>query len=227
MNDFTRITCPGCTRTLNVPAEAIGKYVSCPDCRAYFNIPRNEDGSAGTPAPVPSGRKVLAVPKELFGPALAVLFFGIAGTLVNGYLSLMFTFKPGSDLDVAQMRVAQLRFSGNLAESKRNASVPEEERPKLPPADAPLAPEEEALAMAWAPSMRPVHIFGTVMSVLTLIGGICLITGRYYWLAVLGCVAAAVNVDPFCCIPGGIAGIWGLLMLVRDDARRHFGRRPR
>ena len=206
------IPCPGCDRTLNVPPAAAGHSVSCPHCGATFHLPAR------------LGRKVLSVPKQLFGPALALILFGMAGLLVNGYLSLMFAFQPGSDHEFARTRVKQVRTAGVLAEAKKNANIPEDEREELPAAEAPLSPEEEALAVAWTPNMRPLHLFGTFASSLTLSAGVCLLAGRYYWLAVIGCIAAWLNVDPICCIPGGLAGVWGLLMLVRDDARGHFRR---
>ncbi|MCZ2341734.1 MAG: hypothetical protein LC104_08045 [Bacteroidales bacterium] len=217
-----RIMCPHCQQTLAIPSEAVGRSVSCTECQGAFHIPRNADGSPGVPVRPTPGRKVLAVPKQLFGPALALLLFGLAGTLVNGYLSLMFAFKPGSDLEFARMRVLQIRAAGALAETKRNANVPEDQQEKLLGPDAPLTPEEEALAEAWTPSMRPIHLIGTLTSIFTLIGGLCLLTGRSFSLAILGCLVSVVNVDPICCIPAGLAGLWGLLMLVRDDARAHF-----
>lgn len=221
----SRIVCPQCRQTLEIPPEAVGRSVSCTECRARFHIPRNDDGTPGEPALPAPGRKVLAVPKQLFGPALALLLFGLAGTLVNGYLSLMFAFKPNSDLEFARMRVMQIRAAGVLAETKRNANVPEDQRDELPDTEAPLSPEEEALAQAWMPSMRPIHLIGTLTSALTLLGGYCLLTGRSYGLAILGCFVSVVNVDPICCIPSGLAGLWGLLMLVRDESRPHFGRK--
>jgi hypothetical protein len=44
----------------------------------------------------------------------------------------------------------------------------------------------------------------------------------------LGCFAAALNVNELgCCFPGALAGIWGILMLVRDEGRRYFRIAPR
>jgi hypothetical protein len=63
------------------------------------------------------------------------------------------------------------------------------------------------------------------VSAVTFLGGVAILRGRGPWLAFLGCAAAVVNVNHLCCLPGAIAGVWGILALSRDDVRAHF-RRP-
>jgi hypothetical protein len=53
---------------------------------------------------------------------------------------------------------------------------------------------------------------------------VAMVLGRGYWLAMAGCVAAALCVNPCCCVPGFVAGLWGFLMLVRDEGQRYFAR---
>ena len=219
----TQICCPVCQSPLAVPAEAYDQPVRCPHCQATFEV--GADVDASSPRVVLRRSRVLTIPKSLFGPALALVFFGLAGTLVNGYLSLKFTFQPGADREFARARVSQIRTAGILAEAKDQARDQAAPRGDLPSADAPLSPAEEALAEAWAPSMRPIHLGGLISSLLTLTGAICILWGRHYTLAILGCFTSALNVDPICCVPGGIAGIWGFLMLIRDEGHRHFSQR--
>ena len=79
---------------------------------------------------------------------------------------------------------------------------------------------------AWATRMKSVHTASTVTSLLAALSGFCILRGRWYWVALFGCVAAMTTVGQACCIPGTIAGLWGILALVRDDGRAHFGIRP-
>jgi hypothetical protein len=54
-------------------------------------------------------------------------------------------------------------------------------------------------------------------------GGLSIATRRNYRFAKFACVLAALNFPHLCCIPGAIAGLWGLLMLSSDEGREHFG----
>ena len=53
-------------------------------------------------------------------------------------------------------------------------------------------------------------------------GGLSMTRRRNYRLAQVACVLAAVNVAHGCCIPGALAGLWGMLMLSSDEGREHF-----
>jgi hypothetical protein len=70
--------------------------------------------------------------------------------------------------------------------------------------------------------MVPLHWASTAVSALAFLGGVAILRGRWYPLAVAGCVAAILNVNHLCCLPGAVAGVWGLMALVRDDVRAHF-----
>ena len=37
-------------------------------------------------------------------------------------------------------------------------------------------------------------------------------------------VLASLNFVHACCVPGALAGVWGLLMLGSDEGREHFAR---
>jgi hypothetical protein len=63
-----------------------------------------------------------------------------------------------------------------------------------------------------------------VASVLALLGGLSIALRWNYRIAQIGCVGAAVNLNMCCCIPGGVAGVWGLVMLASQEGREHFGR---
>ena len=54
------------------------------------------------------------------------------------------------------------------------------------------------------------------------LGGLSIALGWNYRLAQVGCVAAALNFTHLCCVPGAIAGLWGMLMINSDEGRAHF-----
>ena len=57
-----------------------------------------------------------------------------------------------------------------------------------------------------------------------LVGGICIVRGRFYYLALFCCLVAMLNFNHLCCIPGLVVGLWGILSLARDEVRPHFDR---
>ncbi|MBY0460296.1 MAG: hypothetical protein K2V38_23515, partial [Gemmataceae bacterium] len=61
-------------------------------------------------------------------------------------------------------------------------------------------------------------------SVVVFLGGLSIALRRRYRLAQVGCVVAALNFPHLCCVPGALAGLWGLLMLNSDEGREHFAR---
>lgn len=208
---------------LNVPESAVGGPAHCPHCKTNFQIPANPDGSPGEPVVSTGQRLMLKVPDLLIGPAFGLIAAGAIGAAVNGLLLTIFLIRPGADKDYAMSQVLLLRTGGLFAEAREAARDPDKELPE--PDLEELAREEaenEAVAEAWATYMVPVHAAFLPISLLAFAGGIAMLTSRYYWLAVLGCFAAMINLNNMCCIPGGISGLWGLLVLIRDDGRACF-----
>jgi hypothetical protein len=224
MPDY-QITCHGCGKPLHVPAAAAGKTGYCPYCQAAFLLPVNPDGTPGPPRPV---RRWPGVPRPLVIPGFGLLMLGLAGTLVNGYLAARLSLEPGFDLNYARGRVREVRS----IEAMSGGTRPSDDWPHAPLAAAAGAAAatdradraDEELAAAWAPATRPVHAASAAVSLVELLGGIAILRGRWYPLALVGCVAAAVNVNHLCCLPGAVAGLWGLAALARDDVRAFFKR---
>ncbi len=229
------ITCPGCGRTLGVPPSAVGRPAHCPHCRATFDLPANPDGTPGAPVPR-RARPKLNIPRPLFVPAVGLILLGVAGTFVGGTLAVRFATVAGADHDYARALVRQIR---GIDAADRAGRPTDAEWPQLPHAavlgaamtaganDVLERVKDDRLAAAWGPSVSSVNQVSLVLSVVTLAGGVALAAGRFYWLALVGCVAAAVNVNHLCCIPGAMLGGWGFLNLVRDEGRAYFGIRPR
>src|SRR5579885_3397650 len=222
-------TCPGCGRPLHVPADAVGKPAHCPHCRAGFVIPAGPGGAPGEPRL--TARRRPPLPRPLVVPAFGLLMLGLAGTLVNGYLSARFVLQPGFDRQYALTQVRQVRSIEALPGGRPADDWPHAPRAAAGGAAAAVATIEaaedladEQLADVWTPSMKPVHFASTAISALAALGGLAILRGRFYPLAILGCAAAVVNVNHLCCLPGALLGVWGLLALARDDVRAHFKR---
>ena len=224
-----RIDCPGCARPLNFPADALDKPVHCPHCPADFTVPANADGSAGLPRLKP--RRGATVPRIVFGPALGLLLLGGTGLFVNGYLAYQFATDPGSDLRYAKILTRNVQAIEATSRPERT----DDAWHQLPFAalfgaatalgsnDVLEGAKADELAIAWRAGVVPVNTTSLILSLLTTAGAMCAFTGRGYWLAILGCLAAAVNVNHLCCIPGACLGAWGVLSLARDEGRAHFG----
>lgn len=232
----TLLPCPGCGRALGLPTDALGKPLNCPHCGAAFHVPRGPDGTPGVALPgVPKSRFGAGLPRGFVVPALALLMLGFAGVFVDGYLSYLFATRPNAEYDYAYSRVIEARSIQSMGDTNPAASDDWEQIAPASVGGCALAVSageilEDAanvkLAKAWQPSVAPASRYSLAASSLAVLGGFCMLRGRFYWLAIAGCVAAIANVNHLCCIPGGVAGVWGILSLVRDDGRLHFGIRP-
>ncbi|HET6572630.1 MAG TPA: hypothetical protein VFG68_03430 [Fimbriiglobus sp.] len=212
-----QITCPGCGKPLHVPAAAVGKLARCPHCRAALRLPADPGAS---PELVRTGP---AIPRILFIPAFGLLVLGLAGTLVNAYLAARMSLETGFARDFARGRVREVRsaesMSGAMSKPTGWSDAP---GAAVGGAAAVVAAEEEAdekLAAAWARGMTPLHWASAAVSAVVLLGGVAALRGRWLPVAVAGCVAAILNVNHLCCLPGAVVGVWGLLALARDDVR--------
>jgi hypothetical protein len=232
----TLIPCPACGRTLGLPADAVGKPLNCPHCAAAFHVPR---GTGGLPGPITAGvpprRFATDLPRGLLIPAIALLMIGFAGVLVDGYLSFRFATQPNATRDYALGRAVEARSILGMGDAKETASERWGHATHAAAAGAALTlaagnfiddDADARLAAAWAPSVARASWLSLAASVLAAAGGACMLSGRFYWLALAGCVAATLNVNHLGCVPGGIAGVWGILTLVRDEGRLHFGITP-
>jgi hypothetical protein len=206
------ISCPACNHLLRVPFDWLGQPVQCPECKVMFRAPvRAGDGFT---KPELISRAVPAVsspPKRLDAmlllPAFGLLFCGAAGVIVNGMLTYRFLADPDGSKQYIQNQLANFRNSGFGVDD------PPEDRERL----------DEERAAKTARAMRWVLPLFAGVSTLVFLGGLSIALGWSLRLAQVGCVAAAINVPHLCCVPGSIAGLWGLLMLNSDEGRAHFG----
>ena len=232
MSEFV-ITCPtrSCGRPLKLPADAVAQPLSCPHCRTPIRVILGPDG---TPASVTAPDRLLRVPRRLLVPGFGLLILGVAGAFVNGYVAVDCFANPGGAREHAARYVQEF----NNLDKQLNFNKPRKKDDEASDHELFMAAAgggagatvligvENAITEAWATRMKSVHTASALTSLFAAVSGWCILRGRWYRVALLGCVAAMTTVGQACCIPGTIAGLWGILALVRDDGRAHFGIRP-
>ncbi|MCS7021799.1 MAG: zinc-ribbon domain-containing protein [Gemmataceae bacterium] len=209
------IRCPACHHLLRVPMEWLGAAVQCPECQARFRAPvRQGDhlsepellaGPVGASCSSPSG--TAAADPALWLPAYGLIVCGLAGLIINLFLTWRLFHDPVAARAYVQQQIERLRDWGF------GNDEPEEER-------ADRDEQRTDLAMRHLPWIVPTC---TVAAALALAGGVSIALRWNYRLAQLGCVAAALNLVGLCCLPGALVGLWGLLLLQSDEGREHFG----
>lgn len=209
------IACPACKHLVRVPLDWLGTEVQCPECKARFRAPVRVGGkltaaellahAAAPAAPKPRARPDVM----LMLPAFGLLLCGAVGAIVNGWLLVFVLTDPAGARQWAAAQTDAVRKMGLGAP----APAPEG------PADA-GAREAEALLrqLKW---ILPASLLA---SATVFLGGLAIVFRRSYRLAQVACVLAALNVAHLCCVPGAVAGLWGLLMLGSAEGREHFGR---
>jgi hypothetical protein len=226
-----QITCPlsNCRKPLRVPEAAFAKQMSCPHCNTRIGLSRNADGTPGTPEALGSRYRV---PRMFLVPGFALLILSVASLFSNGYVALTCLRDPNFAVEQARLQVSALRNTERLAgpndtQAKITDPTPQDLFAALAGQGARIAEQlhqDERLAQSWAPSVGPIHWAFVGVSTLMFLGAVAILTGRFYWLAWLGSIAAILNLNNACCMPGAIVGIWAMLMLARDEGRAHFKR---
>ena len=228
----TVITCPHapCGQALRLPLDAIGRPISCPHCRTSIGVTLGDDGQPTAPVVLRAGPRL---PRMLLVPAVALLVLGIAGTFANGYIAADAATRPGADMEQARRQVGDLNNLDEMSGPKDSKKAKPEEPTAIDliavvggqaAAAGVIEVRNETIARTWAPWVVPVNGTFAGVSLFVALGGLLILRGRGYWFALLACLAAMLNVNHACCFPGTVAGLWGILMLVRDDGRKHFGK---
>lgn len=207
------ISCPACNHLLRVPLDLLGVQVQCPECRAMFRAPVR-DGAGGLtaaelisrPAGAAGGPGSRRLDPMLLLPAFGLMFCGAAGVIVNALLAYQFLADPDGSRAYVRNQVTVLRQYGVGKDD--------------PPAEQDRLDDERAASAAR--TLRWVLPVFVGVSAVAFVGGLSVALRWNYRVAQLGCVAALLNVPHFCCVPGGVAGVWGLLMLGSEEGRAHF-----
>jgi hypothetical protein len=206
------IACPACKHVVRVPLDWLGAQVQCPECKALFRAPVRIDGKLTepelisrptTPPPATAPRKLDAM---LLLPAFGLLFCGVAGAIVNAVFLYTFQTTPGGAHEWAKGQMPALRKFGLGT-------------PGPPETEAERNEQDAAQLARFNSWVVPISL---AISVVVFAGGVSMVWRRNYRLAQVACVLAALNIAHGCCVPGALAGLWGLLMLGSDEGREHF-----
>ena len=240
-----RITCPNraCGQPLNLPSDAVGQPLSCPHCRSSLHVSLTPEGSVESITMAVAGWRV---PRQYFVPGLALLMVGLTAMVMNGYLAARCYSDDRFALEYARNRARDLRNGQELNFNTNEDNPTDDEKTKeakkkkreakeatadelfgalagSAAAYAVPANADEMTGQMWAPWIYPSRFVAMALGAFSALGGYCMLRGRGYLIACAGCIAAILNVNELaCCVPGALAGIWGILMLVRDDGRRYF-----
>ncbi len=208
------ISCPACRHSVRVPESLLGEAVRCPSCKSYFTAPtRDAEGRLGEaellaePPPFDSDRETdrpeRRPPKNadaLFLPAIFLLLIGVLGSAVNGYRAYQAISNP------ELLKNQALEMQKKLAESFKI---------EFKEQDAKLGTD-----------ILPLVVIGAfLVSLLPLFGAMCMMSTRFYPVAMIGSFAAIINIANCICLLGAPVGIYCLIKLFDPDARSLF-RRP-
>jgi len=213
--------------------ETIGQPMSCPHCATAIAFRQSDDGTMWLPEAIGSKWRV---PRMLLVPGFALLLLGVASSFANGYVAIDSLVRPEAALEHARRQVAGLQetqlltiFSSGGKKKESGDASPQEQFAAVAGQAARIdfeKGEDEKLAMAWSNRIFGVNAVFLLISLVMFAGSLCILSGKGYSLAIIGCIAAAANINNACCLPGFIVGAWGLLMLIRDEGRLHFGLKP-
>jgi len=229
----TVIICPHapCGKSLRMPLDAIGQPLSCPYCRTAIGVALGDDGRPTAPVVLRVGARL---PRMLLVPAVALLVLGTAGVFANGYIAADAAARPGADIEQARRQVGDLNNLDEMSGPKDTKKAKPNEEPTAidliavvggqAAATGVVEVRNDAIARAWAPWVVPINSIFAGVSLFVALGGFLILRGHGYWFALLACFAAVLNFNHACCFPGAIVGLWGILTLVRDDGRKHFGK---
>lgn len=200
------IFCPACRHKLSIPEELMGQPVQCPECRSTFVGPPLAPGS-------PDDR---GMPRERSGP-----YFGspeefnppprrdeagdsnyAALTMVAG-LAMVAVSGLGLLVNGLKLLVA---FSPQLLRLATQNN---------PMGAMPAGVDVKSLFLIMG------FIFGMV-SVVSLAGGLAMIRRRGYALAMLGSLAAIINIGDCCTFASPLVGVPALILLFLPAVRESF-----
>jgi hypothetical protein len=207
------ISCPACKHLLRVPLDWLGQEVQCPECEALFKAPIKIGDQLTAAELISRPKSVVANERKkldamLLLPAFGLMLCGVVGALANGGVLLKLTFEKDGGREWAKNLLLEMKKRGLIA-----PGPPENEDQRI---------EQDAGRLLsicrWGLSLSLVVSLGVFL------GGLSIALQWNYRLAQLGCVLAIINVVHACCIPGTVAGLWGLLMLNSEEAREHFGK---
>ncbi|HXD85564.1 MAG TPA: hypothetical protein VN641_03665 [Urbifossiella sp.] len=207
MPDTEVITCPACQHALRVPTDWLGTTVECPECRATFTAPRREGEFLtdpvllSSPPPERTGRKsggaILGI------PAIGLMLVGLVSIAMNAYILVAIARNP-VQFEMQKKADAEQIMKQLVGQNPQGGNAP---------------------AMSWQ-AYAGMAGWGAFCAAASFVAGLGMLLRRWLWLARIGSVLSFLNVGNCCCVPGGICGLWALILLLGPDARDRFSSGP-
>jgi hypothetical protein len=208
MPDTEVISCPACQHALRVPTDWLGTTVECPECRSTFTAPRREGDLLtdpvllSSPPPERPGRKPGGA--ILWIPAIGLMLVGLASIAVNAFILLAIARNP-VQFELQKKADAEQIMKQLVGQNPQAAG--------------------NAPAMTWQ-FYAGISGWGVACGLASLVAGLGMILRRWLLLARIGSVMAFLNIGNCCCVPGGICGLWALILLFGAGASDRFSREP-
>lgn len=202
MNDTEVISCPACRHALRVPADMLGADVQCPECDASFTAPRR-DGDRLTEAVLlsepPERRIHRPAGRILWIPAFGLMLVGVVSIAINVYTLIEIAANPAA-FEQRKQADTEALLTQVLGPNQAGANVPK------------IAWQSIAALSGWC-------VFCAIAS---FAAGVACLLRKGLWVARIGSILAFLNIAECCCAPGGIFGLWALILLFSEDARDYF-----
>lgn len=204
------ISCPACQHLLRVPNDWLATKVQCPECKAMFRAPvRHEDGTLSNSVLLSEGVIPTTTARRrpdwmLLLPGFGLMLCGVIGGIVDTYsVAVLF-----SNQERATEFVVQQFLKFDLDPEVLNPDVKQR--------------RQEQRAEEMLPMLRTLMVVFTILSAVTFSGGLAIVLRRGYWLAMLACPAAALNIAGLCCVPGAAFALWAVILLITPEGKDHF-----
>lgn len=81
---------------------------------------------------------------------------------------------------------------------------------------------DSAIAFSFGQKAVAIASISLILALLAFLAGIMMLARRARWLAILGSVAAMINILNCCCLIGFPVGLWALIVLMREDVAEAF-----
>lgn len=194
----------------------MGKPLRCPFCKSLLQASGlSEAGSIQLTL-----LRWNPLQSRLMLPGLLLLMIGSTGMVLNGVDAAQAWVDPKGYAERTrsnmQMHAEQLGKEADKTPEKDEARVRRLDR------QADLV-NHIPIAVKWLPWFKTVT---TLLSVLTTIGGVCLVTRRYRRIALTGAIASILNMATCCGFVGLPLGGWALIRILSPEGTKEFQQKP-
>jgi predicted Zn finger-like uncharacterized protein len=209
------VTCPKCDRQLRVPDELVGQRVKCPTCGTNFTAAMPGQHAPPIPGTGAAESNSLEIPGDHYSnnedienrriralerlkpPAICLLVVYLIGVLCGGFgVVRILTAPPPKVEEIVAIFPALKGHEKEL---------------------------EEQLKVMSGPAAVTMSFVWVILALVTVFGSLAMLSGKMRWLALVGSVAAMINLGTCCgCGLGLPFGLWALIVLLNEEVTNAF-----